>query len=102
MRLLNEALLRVMATFEGMRPRREEGQTLVEYALIIALISIAAIAVMVTAGRQDRQHLHHRHRPSSLGAVARITSGWARPAGPAHPGLLYSSEQGDEMFSGFA
>jgi pilus assembly protein Flp/PilA len=50
MRLLNEALLRVMATFEGMRPHREEGQTLVEYALIIALISIAAIAVMVTLG----------------------------------------------------
>jgi Flp pilus assembly pilin Flp len=50
MRLINEALLRVMATFEGMRPHREEGQTLVEYALIIALISIAAVGVMITLG----------------------------------------------------
>jgi pilus assembly protein Flp/PilA len=45
MRLLNEALLRVMTW-----ARRDEGQTLVEYALIIALISIAAIAVMVLLG----------------------------------------------------
>lgn len=29
---------------------REEGQTLVEYSLILALISIAAIAIMTTLG----------------------------------------------------
>jgi pilus assembly protein Flp/PilA len=45
MRLINEALLRVMTW-----TRRDEGQTLVEYALIVALISIAAIAVMITLG----------------------------------------------------
>jgi pilus assembly protein Flp/PilA len=50
MRLINEALLRVMATYEALRPRREEGQTLVEYALIVGLVSIAAILVMIVMG----------------------------------------------------
>jgi pilus assembly protein Flp/PilA len=45
MRLLNEALLRVKTWL-----RREEGQTLVEYALIVGLVSIAAILVMITMG----------------------------------------------------
>jgi pilus assembly protein Flp/PilA len=31
---------------------RQEGQTLVEYALILALVSIAAIAVLVLLGPQ--------------------------------------------------
>lgn len=30
--------------------RREKGQTLVEYALIVGLVSIAAILVMITMG----------------------------------------------------
>ena len=30
--------------------RRDEGQTLVEYALIVGLVSIAAIVVMITMG----------------------------------------------------
>jgi pilus assembly protein Flp/PilA len=45
MRLLNEALIRVMTWL-----RRDEGQTLVEYALIVGLVSIAAILVMITMG----------------------------------------------------
>jgi len=45
MRLLNEALTRLMAWV-----RREEGQTLVEYALIVGLVSIAAIVVMLLMG----------------------------------------------------
>jgi len=45
MRLLNEALLRVMTW-----ARRDEGQTLVEYALIVGLVSVAAIVVMITMG----------------------------------------------------
>jgi pilus assembly protein Flp/PilA len=44
MRLLNEALLRVMARFESLSLRREEGQGLVEYALIIALVSVLLVA----------------------------------------------------------
>jgi Flp pilus assembly pilin Flp len=42
MRLLNEALLRVMTW-----TRRDEGQTLVEYALIIALVSVVLVAALV-------------------------------------------------------
>jgi pilus assembly protein Flp/PilA len=41
MRLLNKVLSWL---------RRDEGQTLVEYALIVGLVSIAAIIVMVTMG----------------------------------------------------
>jgi pilus assembly protein Flp/PilA len=47
MRLLNEALLRVMTW-----TRREKGQTLVEYALIVGLVSIAAIVIMVLMGTE--------------------------------------------------
>jgi pilus assembly protein Flp/PilA len=45
MRLLNEALIRVMTWL-----RRDEGQTLVEYALIVGLVSIAAIILMIAMG----------------------------------------------------
>lgn len=45
MRLLIEALSRMTSWL-----RREEGQTLVEYGLIVGLVSVAAIAVMVTMG----------------------------------------------------
>jgi Flp pilus assembly pilin Flp len=41
MRLINEALSRVMTW-----TRRDEGQTLVEYALIIALVSVALVAAL--------------------------------------------------------
>jgi len=47
MRLINEALLRVMTW-----ARRDEGQTLVEYALIIALVSVALV-IALTALRGD-------------------------------------------------
>ena len=41
MRLINEALLRVMTW-----ARRDKGQTLVEYALIIALVSVALVIAL--------------------------------------------------------
>ena len=45
MRLINEALLRVMTW-----ARRDEGQTLVEYALIIALVSVALVVALTALG----------------------------------------------------
>jgi len=45
MRLINEALLRMVAWLH-----REEGQTLVEYGLIVALISVVAIIVLTATG----------------------------------------------------
>ena len=42
MRLINDALLRVMTW-----ARRDEGQTLVEYALIIALVSVALVVALI-------------------------------------------------------
>ncbi len=48
MQLLNEALLRVLTGWQGLQARMsdEEGQTLAEYGLIMAVI---AVAVVVTA-----------------------------------------------------
>jgi Flp pilus assembly pilin Flp len=43
MRLLNEALLRAMTWL-----RREKGQTLIEYGLIAALVSIVIVAAFAT------------------------------------------------------
>ena len=43
MRLLNKVLSWL---------RRDEGQTLVEYALIVGLVSIAAIVIMITMGSE--------------------------------------------------
>ena len=43
------ALVRVQNTVAGLR-EREEGQALVEYALIISLVSIVAIAALTILG----------------------------------------------------
>ena len=43
---MRDLLLRLMARYEA-----EKGQTMVEYGLILALISVAAIAVLGTLGR---------------------------------------------------
>ncbi len=45
MRFISDALTRLMSWI-----REEKGQTLVEYALIVGLVSIAAIVVMITMG----------------------------------------------------
>ena len=44
----------VKALLDLYRTDEEEGQGLVEYALILVLISIAAIAIMATVGGQVR------------------------------------------------
>ncbi len=48
MQLINEALLRVLTGWQGLQARMsdEEGQTLAEYGLIMAVI---AVAVVITA-----------------------------------------------------
>ena len=45
MRFISDALTRLMSWV-----REEKGQTLVEYALIVGLVSIAAIVIMITMG----------------------------------------------------
>ena len=45
MRFISDALTRLMSWI-----REEKGQTLVEYALIVGLVSIAAIVIMITMG----------------------------------------------------
>jgi len=42
--------IRMYLAFRDLR-RREEGQAMVEYALILALVSVAAIAILSTLGK---------------------------------------------------
>jgi pilus assembly protein Flp/PilA len=50
--VFNYVSLRVVTGLAGLGElrKREEGQTLVEYALILALISVVAIALLATVG----------------------------------------------------
>lgn len=54
MRLVSETLLRLMVGLQGLRTRLadEEGQTLAEYGLIIAVVAIAVVVGAVIAFRQ--------------------------------------------------
>ncbi len=47
MQLINNLFYGLMARIATLREEREEGQTLVEYALIIALMSIALVAALI-------------------------------------------------------
>ena len=51
MQLLNETLLRVLAGWHGLQARDEEGQTLAEYGLIMAVIAVAVVVTAVIAFR---------------------------------------------------
>ena len=48
MQKINELLTRFLAKVQEVR--EESGQTLVEYGLIVALLSIAAIVILATLG----------------------------------------------------
>jgi Flp pilus assembly pilin Flp len=50
---LNEAMLRVLAGWHGLQARasEEEGQTLAEYGLIMAVIAVAVVVTAVIAFR---------------------------------------------------
>lgn len=54
MRLINEALLHLVVGLQGLRTRLadEEGQTLAEYGLIIAVIAVAVVVGAVIAFRE--------------------------------------------------
>ena len=53
MRILNEALLRVLTGWNGLQARLsdEEGQTLAEYGLIMAVIAVAVVVAAVVVFR---------------------------------------------------
>jgi Flp pilus assembly pilin Flp len=53
MQLLNEALLRILTGWHGLQARAQddEGQTLAEYGLIMAVIAIATVVLAVTVFR---------------------------------------------------
>ncbi len=48
MQKINDFVTRILVKLQEMK--EESGQTLVEYGLIVALLSIAAIAILATVG----------------------------------------------------
>ena len=50
--------------------KREEGQTLAEYALLLALIAIVVVAVVGLAGPADQWHLRNDHRQALVPPAA--------------------------------
>jgi Flp pilus assembly pilin Flp len=50
--MLESMYMKLQLAFAGLRPtaRRQEGQALVEYALILSLVSIAAVVALKTTG----------------------------------------------------
>jgi len=53
MQLMNDALLRLLAGWHGLQARAQddEGQTLAEYGLIMAVIAVAVVVTAVIAFR---------------------------------------------------
>jgi pilus assembly protein Flp/PilA len=49
LQLINDFLTGILVKFQSIKD--EEGQTLVEYGLIVALLSIAAIVILSTLGK---------------------------------------------------
>lgn len=50
MQLVNNFMTSMVVRLMALKTRDEEGQTLVEYGLIVALLSIAAIAILGILG----------------------------------------------------
>jgi pilus assembly protein Flp/PilA len=48
MQTINEFMMGMLVRLSNLSVKREEGQTLVEYALIIALISVALVVALGT------------------------------------------------------
>ena len=53
MQLLNEVALRILTAWHGLQARTQddEGQTLAEYGLIMAVIAVAVVVLAVTVFR---------------------------------------------------
>ena len=64
--------------------KNEDGATAIEYGLIAALISIAAVAVMGHRRHEPQQHVQH-HRGKALTFPRSSSKG---PAAAMSPGLL--------------
>jgi pilus assembly protein Flp/PilA len=47
----------------------DEGQTLVEYGLLVALIALVVIAALTLLGQENRQHLQHHQCQLALSRI---------------------------------
>lgn len=55
--MLNELNRMVLSVFTRIQIKRDDGQALVEYTLILALVSIAAVAILGTVGGDIKEKL---------------------------------------------
>ena len=78
------AYIRALDTLNG-RLRRQEGQALVEYALIISLVAIFLIgALTFMRGKLDSIFTHDRQRPLERPGESLDAAGWFAPMGWAN------------------
>ena len=62
--------------------REEEGQTMAEYAVVLAVITLLVVGALTVAVRRDRRRARPGHGHHRLG----LTLGWGgAPAPPQHP-----------------
>lgn len=60
---MNNLILKLLIKFKDLG-QRDEGQDLVEYALVVALIAFGATAGMGGSGRRNQQRVqHYQHNP---------------------------------------
>ena len=89
---MSDLMLKLYVSLQTLRAR-EEGQGMVEYALILVLVSVVAIVALTAIGDQRRRRSsttsQHKPRPSSV----RTRSSTA-PAGGAAPRAAPPAEEG--------
>ena len=66
-------LVNIVKTFV----RDEEGQDLIEYALLVALISLVCVVALTDAGKAGQQHLHlDQEQADDGGGGCAVTRDW--------------------------
>ena len=87
---MNNMLLNLYVKFQDLK-NSEEGQDLVEYALVVALIAFGATAGM---GQPCQRHQHRvQHREHETGRLPKLVAIASRRGGIKQPGELYIAER---------
>src|SRR5438874_8542288 len=78
---------RVMSFLMRLRTlvRQDEGQDLLEYALLVALIALVAVAAVTAAGASEHDLLEHRRGARQSGVATASSERSGRPAAATPP-----------------
>lgn len=64
--------------------KREQGQGLVEYAVILVLVAVVVIVVLAVAGSVIERNAKPANNEASLGKVLEFTTGWELVSSHSH------------------